>query len=64
LSGATFQGTILRGTNLIGANLQGADLRGALGLTSTQVCSAASYAEAQMDENLQIDVQILCVKSK
>jgi uncharacterized protein YjbI with pentapeptide repeats len=64
LSGATFQGTILRGTNLIGANLQGADLRGALGLTSTQVCSAASYAEASMDENLQIDVQILCGKSK
>lgn len=64
LSGATFQGTILRGTNLIGASLQGADLRGALGLSSTQVCSAASFAQAQMDENLQVDVQILCGKSK
>ncbi len=64
LSGARFQGTILRGTNFIGANLQAADLRGALGLTSTQVCSAASFAQAQIDENLMIDVEILCGKPK
>jgi uncharacterized protein YjbI with pentapeptide repeats len=64
LSGATFRETILRGANLIGANLQGSDLRGALGLTSTQVCSAAGFAGAQMDENLQIDVEILCGKAK
>jgi uncharacterized protein YjbI with pentapeptide repeats len=60
LSGALLHGAVLRGTDLGGANLQGADLRGAEGLTATQVCSAASLWETQMDENLQLDVAALC----
>ena len=61
LSGANFQGTVLTGADLTGANLQGADLRGALGLTWKQVCSASGYAQAQLDDSLQFDLQTLCV---
>jgi uncharacterized protein YjbI with pentapeptide repeats len=60
LSGADLQGAILRGADLGGANLQGADLRGAVGLTSGQICSAASRGQAQLDENLQREVESLC----
>ena len=60
LRGANLQGTILRGADLTGANLQGTDLRGVPGLSWNQVCSAASYAQAQLDENLRIDLQVQC----
>jgi uncharacterized protein YjbI with pentapeptide repeats len=60
LSGALLGGAVLRGTDLDGANLHGADLRGAEGLTPTQVCSASSLWETQMDENLQAGVSALC----
>ena len=60
LTGAVLSGAILRGTDFTGANLQGADLRGALGLTAAQICSAASRQQAQLDENLQIDVDVQC----
>ena len=60
LSGVLLQGAVIRGTDLGGANLRGADLRGAEGLTATQVCSAASLWETQMDENLRLDVAALC----
>jgi uncharacterized protein YjbI with pentapeptide repeats len=60
LSGADLQGAIVRGADLSGASLQGADLRGAVGLTAIQVCSAAKRAQAQMDENLQREVENEC----
>ncbi|MGH9680360.1 MAG: pentapeptide repeat-containing protein, partial [Candidatus Acidiferrales bacterium] len=63
LRGAILQGTILRGADLTGANLQGTDLRGVPGLTWNQVCSAANFAGAQMDESLQIDLQVQCANS-
>jgi uncharacterized protein YjbI with pentapeptide repeats len=60
LSGALLAGAVLSGTDLTGANLHGADLRGAVGLTATQVCSAASLWETQMDDNLQQSITALC----
>jgi hypothetical protein len=35
-------------------------LRGALGLTASQVCSAASVRQIQLDEMLQRDVENQC----
>jgi len=64
LSGADLQGAILRGAEMGGANLQGADLRGAVGLTARQICSAASRAQALLDENLQREVDSLCGSSR
>jgi uncharacterized protein YjbI with pentapeptide repeats len=64
LSGADLQGAILRGADITGANLQGADLRGAVGLTAKQICSAATRAQAQLDENLQREVDSLCANSR
>jgi uncharacterized protein YjbI with pentapeptide repeats len=60
LRGAGLQGAILNGANLTGANLREVDLRGALGLTSSQVCSAASVRQIQLDEMLQRDVENQC----
>jgi uncharacterized protein YjbI with pentapeptide repeats len=60
LRGAILQDTILRGADLTGANLQGTDLRRVPGLTWNQVCSAATFAQAQMDENLRLDLQVQC----
>ena len=60
LTRAVLSGALLHGTDFNGANLQGADLRGALGLTAVQVCSAARRQQAQLDENLQTDVDLLC----
>jgi uncharacterized protein YjbI with pentapeptide repeats len=60
LSGAGLQGAILNGANLTGANLDQVDLRGALGVTASQVCSAASARQIQMDDMLQHDVQAQC----
>ena len=60
LSGATLGAAVLQGTDLTGANLHGVDLRGAVGLTASQICSAASLWEAQMDETLQLDVTAIC----
>ena len=60
LRGVNLQGTVLRGADLTGANLQGTDLHGVPGLTWKQVCSAASFAQAQMDENLRLDLQVQC----
>ena len=64
LSGANFQGAVLTGADFTGANLQGADLRGALGLTWKQVCSSSGYAQAQLDDSLQFDLQTLCVNHR
>jgi uncharacterized protein YjbI with pentapeptide repeats len=60
LSGAVAGGAILRGADLSGANLQGADLRGALGLTAAQTCAAANLAQAQLDDNLRLEMQTVC----
>ncbi|HEY4579725.1 MAG TPA: pentapeptide repeat-containing protein [Candidatus Acidoferrales bacterium] len=60
LRGAGLQGAILNGANLTGANLQEVDLRGALGLTASQICSAASVRQIQLDETLQRDAESQC----
>lgn len=60
LTGANLQGAVLGGANFTGANLQGADLRGALAITWKQVCSSSGYADAQLDDSLQFDLQTLC----
>lgn len=60
LSGALLGGAVFQGTDLTGANLHGADLRGAEGLTASQICSASSLWETQMDETLQLNVAALC----
>ena len=60
LRGAGLQGAILNGANLTGANLDQVDLRGALGVTASQVCSAGSAHQVQLDEMLQQEVQSLC----
>ena len=60
LRGAGLQGAILNGANFSGANLQQADFRGALGLTPSQICSAASVRQIQLDEALQRDVESQC----
>lgn len=57
---AGLQGAILNGANLTGANLDQVDLRGALGITASQVCSAASTRQIQLDEMLQQEVQNQC----
>ncbi|MBZ5662617.1 MAG: pentapeptide repeat-containing protein [Acidobacteriia bacterium] len=64
LSAAKLQGTVLTGADLTGASLQGADLRGAVGLTWKQICSSAGYAQAQIDDSLQFDLQTLCVNHR
>jgi uncharacterized protein YjbI with pentapeptide repeats len=64
LSGSDLQGAILRGADIRGANLQGADLRGAVGLTASQICSAANRAQAQLDDNLHRDVDSLCANTR
>jgi uncharacterized protein YjbI with pentapeptide repeats len=60
LRGSDLRGAILGGADLSGANLQEANLRNAVGLTSKQICSTAKRAEAQLDENLQREVDGLC----
>ncbi|MBZ5701565.1 MAG: pentapeptide repeat-containing protein [Acidobacteriia bacterium] len=60
LHGAVLPETVLREALLDGANLDGADLRGALGLTAAQVCSAANWRAAQMDEALRLEVEHRC----
>lgn len=60
LGGAEFAGTVLNGAELSGANLAGADLRGSLGLTATQVCSAAKRGGALLDAALQTQVDAQC----
>jgi uncharacterized protein YjbI with pentapeptide repeats len=64
LSGADFRGAILSGADLSGANLQEANLRGAVGLTAKQICSTVNRAEAQLDENLRLEVDSLCGNSR
>ncbi len=60
LRGAVFTGTVIRDALLDGAKLDGADLHGVLGLTGTQVCSTASWRDAQMDPDTFADVQAKC----
>jgi uncharacterized protein YjbI with pentapeptide repeats len=60
LRGAGLQGAILNGADLAGANLEQADLRGALGLTSAQICSAASARQVLLDEPLQLETESRC----
>jgi len=60
LRGAVFTGTVVRDSLLDGAKLDGADLHGVLGMTGTQVCSTASWRDAQMDPDLLADVQAKC----
>jgi uncharacterized protein YjbI with pentapeptide repeats len=64
LGGADLQGAILRGADISGANLQGANLRGAVGLTARQICSVANRSQAQLDENLQREVDSLCANTR
>ncbi len=64
LRGAGLQGAILNGANLSGANLQNADFRGALGLTVSQICSAASVRGVQLDEALQRDAESQCALNR
>jgi uncharacterized protein YjbI with pentapeptide repeats len=64
LSGADLRGAVLRGTDISGANLQGANLAGAVGLTAKQVCSAASFAQTQLDDNLRREAESLCGSSR
>jgi uncharacterized protein YjbI with pentapeptide repeats len=64
LSGSDFRGAILRGADLTGANLQDANLTGAVGVSASQICSAANSGKAQMDDNLQMEVQALCGNSR
>jgi len=60
LRGASLSGAVLRGAKTDGANLAGADLRGALGMTSSQVCSAQNGRTAIMDPDLAGEVQVRC----
>jgi uncharacterized protein YjbI with pentapeptide repeats len=60
LRGAGLQGAILSGANLAGADLEGTDLRGVLGLTASQVCSAGSIRQIQLDDMLQHEVETTC----
>lgn len=60
LRGAGLQGAILNGANLTGADLQEVDLRGALGVTASQICSAASVRQIQLDDSLQREVESQC----
>lgn len=60
LRGAVFTGTVVRDSLLDGAKLDGADLHGVLGMTGAQVCSTASWRDAQMDPDLLADVQAKC----
>jgi uncharacterized protein YjbI with pentapeptide repeats len=60
LHGAEFAGTVLNGADLGGTNLAYADLRGSLGLTATQVCSAATHQGASLDPALQTQVDAQC----
>ena len=60
LRGAAFTGTVVRDALLEGAKLDGADLHGVLGLTGAQVCSTASWRDAQLDPDLAADVQANC----
>jgi uncharacterized protein YjbI with pentapeptide repeats len=60
LSGSDLRGAILRGADLSGANLHEANLRGAVGLTAKQICSTMNRTDAQLDENLQREVDSLC----
>jgi uncharacterized protein YjbI with pentapeptide repeats len=64
LSGGDLRGAMLRGADLSGANLQDANLRGAVGLTAKQICSTANGVQAQLDENLQREVDSLCGNSR
>lgn len=60
LNAANLEGAVLRGADFTGANLESADLRGAVGLAPKQICSAASFAQAQLDESLQTSVDTAC----
>jgi uncharacterized protein YjbI with pentapeptide repeats len=62
LRGAVFTGAVLRDALMGGTRLDGGDFHGALGLTATQVCSAASFADAQFDADVQVAVQAQCKK--
>ena len=60
LRGAVFTGTVIRDALLDGAKLDGADLHGVLGLTGAQVCSTASWRDAQLDPDTLADAQAKC----
>lgn len=60
LRGAVFTGTVIRDALLDGAKLDGADLHGVLGLTGAQVCSTASWRDAQLDPDTLADAQARC----
>ena len=60
LRGAVFTGTVVRDALMEGAKLDGADLHGVLGLTGAQVCSTASWHDAQLDPDTLADAQAKC----
>ncbi len=64
LSSSDLRGAILGGADLSGANLQEANLRNAVGLTAKQICSTVNWAQAQLDESLQHEVDNLCGNSR
>ncbi len=60
LRGAELSGTVLNGADLSGSDLDGADLRGSIGLTASQVCSAATRQGALLDDALVAQVSAQC----
>jgi len=60
LSDANLQGAVMQGVDLNGANLQGANLHGAVGITATQICSAANFSQAQIDDSLRSSIDAMC----
>lgn len=60
LRGASFAGAIVRDADFEGANFDGADLRGAVGLSVSQVCSAARWRGALLDADLLAAAQARC----
>lgn len=60
LRGARMQEVHLARAVLEGARLEDADLRGATGLTAEQLCTAAAWHEAQIDEGLRQRAESRC----
>lgn len=60
LRGVNFQEAVLRGASLENAVVDEADFRGARGITAAQICSSRSRRGAQLDPDLQLEVESRC----